>query len=79
MLEKKIVVGLISIMEDKRLEIREDTVVTETTGIEVVEISRTYNRYVSNPGDDISGKPQIVQDVANLLWTAEVVDAWKTK
>lgn len=70
MLEKKIEVGLVTILQDGEIQVREDTVVYE----DLVEISRTYNRYVSNPGDDVSGKPQRVRDVANLIWTPEVIE-----
>jgi hypothetical protein len=79
MLTKEVLVGLIEIYEDGRLGVRQDTVVTETTDKGVEEISRTYVRYMLEPGDDVIGKPQRVQDVANLLWTPEVIDAWKIK
>jgi hypothetical protein len=72
---KQVVVGLISILEDKRLQVREDTVIYEGA----IEISRTFSRYISTPGDDLSSKPQIVQDVAGLLWTPEFVAEWKEK
>ena len=75
MLEKKIIVGLISIMEDKRLQVREDTVVLE----DGVELSRTYTRYVMMPGDSIDNKPPEVIALANFLWTPEVIEAWKIK
>jgi len=73
MLIKEVIVGLISIMEDKRMQVREDTVVYE----DGKELSRTYTRYVSNPGDDLTPKPQIIKDLANLLWTPEVIEKWK--
>jgi len=72
---KQVVVGLISIMEDKQIQVREDTVIYE----DLVEISRTFTRYISKPGDDISGKPQMVRDIAGLLWTPEVIAEWKDK
>jgi hypothetical protein len=77
MLTKEVLVGLIEIYEDGRLGVRQDTVVTETTDKGIEEISRTYSRYMLNPGDPIDGKPQRVQDVANAVWTQEVIDAWK--
>jgi len=73
MLEKKIIVGLITIMEDRRMQIREDTVVYE----DGVELSRTYTRYVMDPGDSIDNKPPIVRELANFLWTPEVIAAWE--
>ena len=52
-----------------------DTVVLE----DGVEISRTSHRTTLVPGDDVSGQLQRVQDIANLLWTAQVVADWKLK
>jgi hypothetical protein len=75
MLEKKIEVGLITILQDGVIQVREDTVVYE----DLVEISRTYTRYVTNPGDDLEGKPQRVRDIANLIWLPEVIEAWIEK
>jgi hypothetical protein len=64
MLTKTIVVGSIEILEDLRMQVREDTVIKEDD----VEISRTFLRYVLTPGDDLSGAPQLVQDVAADIW-----------
>lgn len=74
-LTKEIVVGVIEILEDLRMQVREDTVVKE----DAVELSRTYMRYVLDPGDDVSTKPQRVKDIANFLWTTDVVADWKLK
>jgi hypothetical protein len=68
MLTKTIVVGSIEILEDLRMQVREDTVVDE----DGVEISRTFLRYVLTPGDDVSSRPQLVQDVANSIWPEAV-------
>jgi hypothetical protein len=75
MLEKKIELGLITILQGGEMQVREDTVIYEN----LVEISRTYNRYVSNPGDDLEGKPQRVRDVAGVVWTPEVIEAYIEK
>ena len=40
------------------------------------EIARSYNRTVYSPGDDVSEAPQEVQDVAGVLWTQDVIDAY---
>ena len=42
-----------------------------------VEVGRSYHRNVVHPGDDVSGEPAEVQAIANALWTAEVVAAYK--
>lgn len=75
MLEKQIVIGLVTILQDMSMQVREDTVVLE----DGVELSRTYFRYVVLPDEDVSGRAQIVKDLAGLLWTADVVEAAKVR
>ena len=75
MLIKTVVLGSIEIFENRSMQIREDTVITE----DGVELSRTYFRYVLNPGDDVTGKPDPIPDLAALLWTIEVILAYKQK
>ena len=75
MLEKKIEVGLITIMQDKSMQVREDTVVYE----DGKEISRTYTRYVALPGDNVDNLLPQVKELAGFLWTPEVIAAWKKK
>lgn len=41
-----------------------------------VEISRSFHRHVIAPNDDVSGEPQEVQDLAALLHTQAVKDAY---
>jgi hypothetical protein len=75
MITKEIVVGSIEILEDSVMQVREDIVVIE----DGKELSRTYNRYVVVPGEDVSQRPTKVQDIANFLWTSDVIEAWKIK
>ncbi len=42
-----------------------------------IEVGRSYHRHVVHPGDDVTGEPAEVQAIANALWTAEVVAAYK--
>lgn len=42
-----------------------------------VEVGRTYHRHVRHPGSDVSEDCTEVQAIANALWTAEVVEAYK--
>lgn len=42
------------------------------------EVSRTHNRFVRNPGDDVSGDCAELQSVANALWTDEVIANWQS-
>jgi hypothetical protein len=41
------------------------------------EVGRTYHRHVRVPGDDVSSDCQELQDVAGVLWTQEVIDAYQ--
>jgi|KBSMisStandDraft_5_1062788.scaffolds.fasta_scaffold653209_2 hypothetical protein len=73
MLTKTLEIGVIEVLQDRRMQVREDTVITE----DGTELSRTYTRYVLNPGDDVTDKPQVIKDIAGVLWTTPVIDAWK--
>jgi hypothetical protein len=75
MLTKVVEIGIIEILQDRRMQVREDTVIIE----DGKELSRTYFRYILNPGDDVTDKDQVIQDIAGVLWTQEVIDAWKIK
>ena len=41
-----------------------------------VEVGRSYHRSLFEPGDDVSGEVQVVQDIAAVIWTPEVIDAY---
>jgi len=75
MLTKTLEAGVIEILSTRQMQVREDTVIYE----DEIEISRTFTRYVLNPGDDVSDKPQMVKDVAGVIWTPEVVSDWKAR
>ena len=79
MLTKVVELGSVEILHDKTMQAREDTVITEDIDSVITEISRTYNRYVVVPGEDVSKRPQMIQDLANLLWTPEVIAEYKEK
>jgi hypothetical protein len=51
-----------------------ETAIVEKDGI---EIARNHNRYIRNPGDDVSGDCAELQSVANALWTDEVIASFK--
>lgn len=58
----------------KAVQCREATVISE----DGVEISRSFNRHVLHPDDDISDEPQEVQDICNVVWTDAVKTTWAT-
>ena len=69
----------------KRLEYKEEILPNQTIHIRVatvveedgVELGRSYHRHVVHPGDDVTGEVQEVQDIANALWTADVIAAYQ--
>ena len=75
MLEKKIVVGKIEVLEDGQIQLRTDTVILEGD----VEISRLYHRGVLEPGDSVTNQDQRVQSVCQVVWTPEVIAEYKRR
>ena len=69
----------------KNVQVRKATVIKK----DGVEISRTFHRYVLNPGTldasdnlvdtDLSGQPAEVSAICNAVWTTAIKDAWKAK
>ena len=72
-LEKTIKIDKIEIVGDyKSLQVRTATIISE----DGVELSRSFHREALNPDADVSGKDQQIIDLANLLWTQEIIDAY---
>ena len=61
------------ILPNQVIQIRTTTVVEE----DGVELARNHHRHVVCPGDDVTGEVQEVQDIANALWTADVIGAYQ--
>lgn len=75
MLTERKALGKIEILEDGSLQIREDTII-ERDG---EEIARTYHRRTLAPTDAPEPDVKRVQDVARILWTPDVVKAYREK
>ena len=72
-LEKTIKIDKIEIVGDyKTLQVRNATIISEDGN----ELSKTFHRETLMPGTDVSGKDQEIIDLANLLWTQEIIDAY---
>lgn len=54
----------IEVNEDLSIGVRRADIVLKDD----VEVGRTYHRSVFQPGDDVSGEVQGVQDVAAAVW-----------
>tara|TARA_Y100000004_G_scaffold43382_1_gene47492 strand:+ start:365 stop:610 length:246 start_codon:yes stop_codon:yes gene_type:complete len=61
------------ILPNQIIQVRTTTVVEE----DGVELARSHHRHVLVPGDDVTGEAQEVQDIANALWTTEVIAAYQ--
>lgn len=72
-LTKKRIQDKIEIVGDyKILQVRTATIISEDDN----ELSRSFHREALVPGTDVSGKDKEIIDLANLLWTQEIIDAY---
>ena len=74
-LSKRVVMDNLTITEYGQLQIRNATVI-EDAG---VEISRTFDRHVILPGEDVSNEIQLVKDIAGIVHTPEIIAAYEAK
>jgi len=56
----------------KAVQVRKATVITR----DGTEITRSFERYVLHPDEDISSEPTEIQAVCNAVWTDAVKTAW---
>jgi hypothetical protein len=63
-LTKETVVDKIEVLESGAIQVREAIRVLE----DGVVLSQSYHRHVLQPGDDLSGEDQKVQDIATVTW-----------
>ena len=59
----------------KTVQVRKATVIKK----DGKELTRSFERYILNSDDDISGEPTEVQAVCNAVWTDAVKEAWKSR
>ena len=57
----------------KAVQVRKATVIKK----DGEEISRSFERYVLHPDSDMTGQPNEVAAICNVVWTQEIKDAWK--
>jgi hypothetical protein len=73
MLEKKIIVDLLEVIESGVVQVRTQTAILE----DGKEISSTFHRHIVLPGDDYSAENARVQAICAAVHTAEVIAAYK--
>jgi len=71
---EKNIIDVIEVLENNTIQIRNANII-EKDG---VEIAKTYHRHVLSPGDDILNEDSKVQAIANVIWTEEVINNYKT-
>lgn len=73
-LTKKSTIDQITIEENGIILYRTANVVFEDDK----EIVKDYVRTSLSPGQDLSEQPKNIVDIANLIWTEEIISAYKT-
>ena len=74
-LEKEIVTDQITVLEDGQMQIREVTRILEDGKI----LSYTYHRKVIAPGDDVTKEITKIKDIAEVVHTPTVINAYNDK
>ena len=72
LIEKQII-DKIELTEVNTIQVRTSTSIIK----DGAEIAKTYHRHSLSPGDDVSNEDSRVQAIANVIWTEEVVNAYK--
>jgi hypothetical protein len=67
------IIDKIELTEVNTIQIRTATSIIK----DGAEIAKTYHRHSLSPGDDVSNQDARVQAIANVIWTEEVVNAYK--
>ena len=69
------VIDKIEVVENGSVQVREATKI-ERDG---VEIAKTYHRWLLTPAQDLTGQPANVVAICNVVWTPEVIAAYKAQ
>jgi hypothetical protein len=76
MITERTIIGKIEVLETGEVQIRQDTII-ERDG---VEITRVFLRRVLEPGGDVSREIDTrVQGIAGVVWTPEVIEAYRLR
>ena len=59
----------------KAVQVRKATVIKK----DGKELTRSFERYVLHPDDDVSKEPAEVKAICDAAWTDAIKDAWKKK
>jgi hypothetical protein len=74
-ISKKIVVDQITVAENGSIYYREATQILQDGAV----LAESFHRTSLQPGDDLTGHPERVVAIAGVVWTPEVVAAYKAQ
>jgi hypothetical protein len=74
-ISKKIVFDQVTVEANGIILYREATQILE----DGVVLAESFHRTSLQPGDDLTGHPERVVAIANVVWTSEVVAAYKAQ
>ena len=73
MLTEKSIIDKIEVLEKGHIQVRQANRIMRDEEV----IATNYHRWSFAPGDDISNMPQEVKDIAAVVWTTEVIEAYQ--
>lgn len=73
MLEEISVIDQINVLEQGHIQVRRADRIFK----DGIEISKSYHRHVLAPNDSLDGEDERVVAIANAVWTAEVIEAYR--
>lgn len=74
-LTKTNVIGIITILEDGQIQLREDTIILDND----IEIMRLYHRRVLEPDVVNNEIDSRLKEITTVVWTKEVIENYKRK
>ena len=73
MLEKKVFIDKIEVLENGIIQVRQATVITENN----TELSKAFHRHCLVPGTNLVNEDARVVVIAQAIWTPEVIAAYQ--
>ena len=75
-LSKQQVIDRIEILEDSTIQVRQRLTAYDDDGSKIGE---RYLRYVLTPGQDVTAQPTKIRQIANVIWTPQVIADYAAK
>ncbi len=72
-LSEQTIIDAITVRETGQIEVRAANVIYR----DGEEMARSFHRHVLAPGDDLAGQDARVVAVANVIWTQDLIDAYR--